>query len=73
MIHLVVDEEAYVVNLCGYLHIERLALLFSGLGVFGFPEVGDGLANPLLEWALENITMNKAVDVMEFQLSYSKS
>ena len=26
-----------------------------------------------VKWALENITMNKAVDVMEFQLSYFKS
>ena len=26
-----------------------------------------------VKWALESITMNKAVDVMEFQLSYFKS
>ena len=45
------------------------------------PENHDGMITHLepdiqeckVKWALENITMNKASEVMEFQLSYFKS
>ena len=45
------------------------------------PDNHDGVSTHLepdileceVEWALESITMNKAMEVMEFQLSYFKS
>ena len=48
---------------------------------FHDPDNHDGVSTRLepdileceVEWALESITMNKAMEVMEFQLSYFKS
>ena len=46
MVHLIIYEEAYVIQLCGHFHIKRFALLFPYVGELGAACVLDFLANP---------------------------
>ena len=67
----------------GYLLTTALPDLQRGIAPLGppAPDNHDGVITDLepdileceVRWALESITMNKVVEVMEFQLSYFKS